>query len=134
MYFSYSRHDSIDHAKTENAAILHAFNCDACDAKFVTRLHLSNHKKTHGTKYNCRKCSHAYTNVDSLRRHNCVTTVTLLECWLCNEQFSDLAGLNQHQTKHTDLKVERTGLKRKHIDIEEPVFCSYCGELVTNLR
>ena len=92
-----------------------SYPCDQCDATYLVRMSLSNHKRL--KQFNCEKCVYVTSKKENLQQHVSSVHEKVKEtCETCGKNFSDKSNLNKHmKKKHSEIVQE----KRKASDTLE---------------
>ena len=77
-----------------------AFTCDICNASYIVRMSLSNHKRLkHGDakKFTCQQCEYVTSKKENYEQHIRSIHEKIREIRLyCGKSFSDKPNLNKH--------------------------------------
>ncbi|XP_065346187.1 oocyte zinc finger protein XlCOF7.1-like [Cloeon dipterum] len=132
-YFTTMKHLLKQHKESTHMPKI--FKCDSCDAKFGSKVLVSQHHKRHHTFENCKSCGQNLTNdrmknhrkpsfcsrckvsfkcsgLYQLHRESCKKTVKLFSCKECEKSFNTYRKLYHHRKVHT----KRIAVRCQHCD------------------
>jgi len=93
------------------------FNCDMCEASFLTKSNLTRHRMTHTSlkDYVCETCGKAFKDSGALKQHNFSHGSADFVCSQCHMRFTSPLYLSRH-------------MDRKHpMDGVQPFTCGVCA-------
>lgn len=144
LYYHILKHKLKNGEATEE--IIKQHKCEICDAIFVTKASLRNHKLIHGEKtFLCSECGKGFsTNAGLLVHIKIHTGEKPYTCKICNKSFSQTGALKIHSLIHTGEKPYTCKICNKsftqnphlkyHMRVhsgERPYKCSHCGKRFT---
>ena len=83
-------------------------SCNVCQMKFVTKIRLSIHYKSHPEyrPFSCPKCPQCFQHQQSLRQHFVIHTddSKLYQCDTCLKSFKRQQSMKSHLKTHSDIR------------------------------
>ena len=84
-------------------------SCKISDGNYSSQVDIEEHAQEHktGNTFNCNKCDRSYTDMNSLRRHDC-RNHREVECNICNEMLSSRQAIGEHRREKHEIFTTKT--------------------------
>ncbi|XP_055532697.1 zinc finger protein 271-like [Wyeomyia smithii] len=107
-------HDFQDHVLKDHPAIIEETQCDFCDLRFKSAMHLVEHEYNHRNpnSIKCGICGRIFKQLSNLRRHQRLHSNDAIpfQCDLCGKSFSQSGALKVHKRIHSGEKPYKCDL------------------------